>query len=139
MTQACPAKELQEILKSVSRSFYLSMVFLPPAMRAPISLAYLLARASDSVADSSSAELDLRLRTLQEMQQAIAGELNEEARQPLLNALQGELAQAQSKPSEAKLLQVFGDCLHLLETSPAGEQELIGKVLQTIIEGQCWD
>ncbi len=132
-------KELQEILKSVSRSFYLSMVFLPKQMRSPISLAYMLARASDSVADSSQANIKLRLNTLQQMGQAIAGDLPDDERINLLSALQGELAQAQTKESEGKLLQRFGDCLQILESSPEEEQVLIRRVLHTIIEGQCWD
>ncbi|MBP6602801.1 MAG: squalene/phytoene synthase family protein, partial [Verrucomicrobiales bacterium] len=42
----------RELLKSVSRSFYLSMRFLPAGMRDPISLGYLLARFSDTIADA---------------------------------------------------------------------------------------
>lgn len=139
MPAICPENELQKILKSVSRSFYLSMVFLPQKMRAPISLAYMLARASDSVADSSTASMQLRLNTLRLMGQAIAGDLQQDERDTLLNALKGELAQAQKKPAEAKLLQHFGDCLQLLTHFPEEQKALILKVLHTIIEGQCWD
>ena len=42
-----------EVLKGVSRSFYLSLRLLPPAMRRPASIAYLLARLSDTIADSA--------------------------------------------------------------------------------------
>ncbi len=139
MTVSKDKNELQEILKSVSRSFYLSMVFLPKKMRSPISLAYMLARASDSVADSSQADIKLRLSILQQMGQAIAGDLTDAERGTLLSALQGELAKAQTKESEGKLLQRFGDCLLILESCSAGEQELIRRVLHTIIKGQCWD
>jgi len=40
------------ILRSVSRSFYLSIRFLPAALREPVALAYLLARTTDTVADT---------------------------------------------------------------------------------------
>src|SRR6266498_5946767 len=40
------------ILKSVSRSFYLSLAVLPAAVRPAIGLAYLLARAADTIADT---------------------------------------------------------------------------------------
>ncbi|MFI3243566.1 MAG: squalene/phytoene synthase family protein [Akkermansia sp.] len=139
MQASSDKKGLQEILKSVSRSFYLSMVFLPKQMRAPISLAYMLARATDSVADSSQADIALRLSSLRQMGQAIEGELTGRELSPLLESLQGELAQAQAKASEALLLQRFGDCLQLLQSRPEGEQVLIRRVLHTIIEGQCWD
>ena len=59
-----PEAELQRILKAVSRSFYLSMVWLPPAMRRGIALGYLLARAADSVADTSSAPAAERVAAL---------------------------------------------------------------------------
>src|SRR5437667_11202004 len=41
------------ILRSVSRSFYLSIRFLPAQLRQPIALAYLLARATDTIADTT--------------------------------------------------------------------------------------
>src|SRR5262249_60088695 len=40
------------LLKQVSRSFYLSLAVLPAAVRPPIALAYLLARAADTIADT---------------------------------------------------------------------------------------
>ncbi len=139
MQEKSTENELREILKSVSRSFYLSMVFLPQEMRHPISLAYMLARATDSVADSSTASLELRLNSLKQMGQAIAGTLPDKELAPLLHSLQGELAAAQSKTSEGELLRRFGDCLRLLTFCPESQQILIRKVLNTIIEGQCWD
>ena len=47
------------------------MRFLPKAMREPISLGYLLARLSDTVADAPGLELDERLEILARMRQAI--------------------------------------------------------------------
>nr|MBR9810877.1 squalene/phytoene synthase family protein [bacterium] len=41
----------RKVLKDVSRSFYLSLRFLPKGFRAPTSIGYLLARASDTIAD----------------------------------------------------------------------------------------
>ena len=42
---------LQDVLKRVSRSFYLSLRVLPKKMRKPVGLAYLLARVADTIAD----------------------------------------------------------------------------------------
>ena len=55
------------LLKAVSRSFYLSMVWLPPVMRRGIALGYMLARATDSVADTSTADTARRVEVLQQM------------------------------------------------------------------------
>src|SRR5258708_2643006 len=52
------------LLASVSRSFYLSIRLLPRGLRAPIGLAYLLARASDTIADSADAPIETRVRHL---------------------------------------------------------------------------
>jgi len=43
---------LQKILKGVSRSFYLSLIFLPRRVRRPISLAFLACKAADTIADT---------------------------------------------------------------------------------------
>lgn len=128
-----------ELLKAVSRSFYLSMVWLPPPMRRGIALGYMLARATDSVADTSTASEERRLQVLQAMGHAVAGTLDKEAELCMLEALAGEMAQAQQKISESVLLQRFGECLRLLRELPTAERVLIQEVLATIMEGQCWD
>lgn len=48
------------LLKKVARSFYLTIRFLPQALQKPIALAYLLARASDTVADCARASINER-------------------------------------------------------------------------------
>lgn len=127
------------LLKAVSRSFYLSMVWLPPAMRRGIALGYMLARATDSVADTSCAASDKRVAVLRQMGLAIAGELPEDELQTLLRTLRGEMADAQSKTAEAVLLQRFDECLKLLEQVSAEERMLLRQVLATIVKGQLWD
>ena len=42
---------LKDVLKGVSRSFYLTLRVLPKNLRAPIGLAYLLARTADTLTD----------------------------------------------------------------------------------------
>ena len=45
--------ELFGLLRGVSRSFYISVRFLPRRIRMAIALGYLLARASDTIADTN--------------------------------------------------------------------------------------
>src|SRR5215475_6905354 len=52
------------ILRSVSRSFYLSIRLLPQQLREPIGLAYLLARTTDTVADTTRIPRTLRMESL---------------------------------------------------------------------------
>ena len=44
---------LNALLKRVSRSFYLTLRILPRSLRTPIGLAYLFARAADTIADTA--------------------------------------------------------------------------------------
>jgi len=55
---------LRPLLKQVSRSFYLSVAILPACLRGPISVAYLLARAADTIADTRLIPRSDRLRYL---------------------------------------------------------------------------
>ena len=54
------------LLRSVSRTFYLSIRILPAALREGMGVAYLLARISDTIADSEGAAVTVRLRRLEE-------------------------------------------------------------------------
>ena len=124
-----------ELLKSVSRSFYLTIRFLPQQMRPAVALGYMLARATDSVADTSSADEAQRVEALQRMGAVIAGEEDAEFAQLLSDTL----APAQQNPAEATLLRRFSECVEALKSFPDEQVVLIRKVLATIIEGQLWD
>ena len=124
-----------ELLKSVSRSFYLTIRFLPQQMRPAVALGYMLARATDSVADTSSADEAQRVAALQRMGAVIAGEEDAE----LAQLLSDTLAPAQQNPAEATLLRRFAECVEALKSFPDEQVVLIRKVLATIIEGQLWD
>lgn len=132
-------EEMRELLKAVSRTFYLSMAWLPRQMRWGVSLGYLLARATDSVADTSSADTAERIRVLVAMGQAIAGDADATQLQNLSQSLSETMAEAQANPAERLLLLRFGDCLRALADMATEEAVLIRKVLSTIIEGQLWD
>lgn len=128
-----------ELLKAVSRSFYLSMVWLPRPMRRGIALGYLLARATDSVADSSGAALSLRETVLEAMGRSIAAATPPADEEALLRALRETMAPAQEKEAEAQLLRVFGEALRALRSLPPAEAVLLREVLAEIVEGQLWD
>ena len=128
-----------ELLKAVSRSFYLTIYWLPAEMRPGVALGYLLARATDSVADTSTSESSLREFVLHGMDRSIEGTASSEETQKLLSLLSGEMADAQPSESERTLLRSFGDCLEALGAFPAEQQACVRKVLHTIIEGQLWD
>src|SRR5947208_2519887 len=104
-----PNPTLFELLKGVSRSFGLTLRVLPGGIRPQIGLAYLLARATDTVADTDAVSLELRLEALQALRDRIMG-LN---KSPLDF---GQLSRRQTSAAEGVLLERIEDCLALLQT-----------------------
>jgi phytoene/squalene synthetase len=64
---------LGNLLRQVSRSFYLSLTVLPGPLREPIGLAYLLARAADTIADTELVARKDRLGHLETVRRACGG------------------------------------------------------------------
>jgi len=123
---------LTDVLKQVSRSFYKTLWILPRSVRRPISLAYLLARAADTIADTEMLPVKLRLDALRRFRERIAGG----HRQPLDF---GALAAQQGTPGERVLLERVEEALALLEASRTEDRECIREVLRTITSGQELD
>ena len=123
---------LTGLLKQVSRSFYLTLRILPRAVRPQIGLAYLLARTTDTIADTEIIPLEKRLSALGMLRSRIFGQT--EARLDF-----GELAQHQGMPAERVLLERVEDSLALLSTLSPEDLELVRKVIDTIVGGQELD
>ena len=123
------------LLRAVSRSFYLTIRWLPAEMRHAVGVAYLLARATDSVADASGALLCRRVQALRQMGSAIAGDAVDMAE--LMQTLRHGLAP--ETKSEAALLSRFDEALQALGRLPQEQAGLVRHVLDTIIQGQLWD
>jgi len=70
---AHPTPLLENLLKDVSRSFYLTLRVLPAAVRPQIGLAYLLARAADTIADTDIIPVVGRLAALQGFRKILVG------------------------------------------------------------------
>src|SRR5438046_10242670 len=99
------------ILRSVSRSFYLSIRFLPPPLREPVALAYLLARTTDTVADTPRISGTLRAETLQKLSKAIQGN----ASRRVVVDLVASFAPLQQHTAERTLVESLPDCLEWLD------------------------
>lgn len=123
---------LGPLLKEVSRSFYLTLRVLPASVRPQIGLAYLLARTSDTIADTDLIPVDQRLAALQNFR----ARLNRSDTKPF--SLR-ELAQKQGAESERILLERIEQILGLLDAPIVADQRLIRSVLETIISGQELD
>ena len=65
---------LGDVLKRVSRSFYLTLAILPHAVRFQIGLAYLFARAADTIADTGELSDTVRVQCLQQLKRQFGQE-----------------------------------------------------------------
>ncbi len=121
------------LLKRVSRSFYLSLAVLPSAVRPTIGLAYLLARAADTIADTRLVERRARITHLEALRAELSG--------PEPRRLAAILAAAgsQSLPAEHKLIARLPDCLAAYRALPPEDRDRVRKVIETIIEGMTQD
>src|SRR2546423_996433 len=99
------------ILRSVSRSFYLSIRFLPEQLRESIALAYLLARSTDSVADTTEISNLVRIETLKMLSDGIQGKASRDVVVDLI----ASFVPLQANESEQRLLESLPDCLAWLE------------------------
>lgn len=129
---------LTDLLKAVSRSFYLTLRVLPPAVRPQIGLAYLLARATDTVADTELIPVERRLEALGELEGRILGSRTQTLDFSSIAARQPETAGAGTN-AERVLLQRIEEAISLLRACGDEDQRLIQEVLVTIVSGQSLD
>ncbi|HEU0275695.1 MAG TPA: phytoene/squalene synthase family protein [Candidatus Udaeobacter sp.] len=131
-----PPQRLQTtILRSVSRSFYLSIRVLPTQLREPIALAYLLARTTDTVADTSRIPGQVRLETLKVLSDGIRGKAPRE----MVIGETGSFIPLQENPAEQTLLASVADCLKWLEQIAGPDRDDIRVLLEKITHGQMLD
>jgi farnesyl-diphosphate farnesyltransferase len=123
---------LGPLLKEVSRSFYLTLRMLPSRIRGQVGLAYLLARTTDTIADTGLVAPEKRLQALKELKERIMG-----LHGAPLNFT--ELKQHQGSPAERILLEKCESALGLIETLTPGDRQLVREVLGTITSGQELD
>lgn len=128
--------QMQLLLRGVSRSFYLSIRLLPPALRRPVAVAYLLARASDTIADSTTTPASGRQQQLATLSDAVAGASTAPSALAEIAATAGA---ATPDPRERRLLGALPQCLAWLEALPAADQADIRTVLRHITKGQLLD
>jgi len=120
------------LLASVSRSFYLSIRLLPRKLRAPVGLAYLLARASDTIADSAEVPEAARLQHL-----AAFARMIRTGRPDGLTDLQQDIHTPH--PGETTLLCNLDRCVAWLGELENKDRSEIVDVLEKIIRGQTLD
>ena len=124
--------ELDSILEGTSRSFYLSLKELPNSIRPQVSLLYMLARTSDTIADSEqgdASDLLLALESYNDFSQGKTSNLMDIS----------SLAESQRNKSEASLLRNVEKIVSKIADFSESDQKAIRHCLGIIIGGQILD
>ncbi len=124
--------ELDSILEGTSRSFFLSLKELPKPIRSQVSLLYMLARTSDTIADSKDGTLEERLIALESFNEYSKGNTD---KAPNLHSL----ASQQTNDSEGLLLDKVEEVTSMIGKFSESDQEAIRRCLGIIIGGQKLD
>ncbi|HEY3597482.1 MAG TPA: phytoene/squalene synthase family protein [Paraburkholderia sp.] len=131
---------LGPLLKGVSRSFYLTLRVLPAGMRDSIGLAYLLARAADTIADTSIIPPEQRLALLLTLRAQVNGAAGEETQAfPPLRQIAEQVAGQQSQADERVLLESIEPALAVLSQLAESDRQAVREIVTTLTKGMEFD
>ena len=126
---------LTDLLKSVSRAFYLSLRVLPRGLREPVGLAYLLGRAADTIADTRAIPPSERMDHLLRFRQQVRGE----GGPVVLDMIATAVAGRQPQKSERRLLESLGQAFELLGEMSDHDAHGVRSVVDTLTRGMEFD
>ena len=121
-----------ELLKRVSRSFYLTIRVLPRDMRRPISAAYLLARAADIIADTRAVHSPGRLEVLRALRNSIEHGTS-------FGAVEVLMMSAQASIDERDLLGDVAELVSDLRSIPLPDWDLVRDIVVQLTKGMEFD
>jgi farnesyl-diphosphate farnesyltransferase len=126
---------LGPVLRDVSRAFYLTLRVLPPGLREPIGLAYLLARAADTLADSEALPPQERLQHLLEFRAQVEGPSCARA----VERLAAAAARGRTSRGEGALLARLPRVFRGLEELAPEDRREVRQVVVTLTRGMQMD
>lgn len=126
---------LQDLLRQVSRSFYLTLAVLPRAVVKQVGLAYLFARAADTIADTGQADRNDRITLLHALKRQF---LRDRPDWDEIGAIQAR-APRQRHHGERTLLDHLASCFQMYQGLTADDRAAIRRVLPILISGMEMD
>lgn len=127
---------LHDVLKQVSRSFYLTLAVLPGCVAKQVGLAYLFARAADTIADAGRLDRNSRATLLRQLKlQFVQESCNRED----IKVIQAVTAAQQGHPGERALLEHLDQCFQVYEDLAPDDRAEIRRVLPILISGMEMD
>lgn len=127
---------LTDLLKRVSRSFYLTLIVVPRSVRDQLGLAYLFARAADTIADTDLIDRHQRLGLLKQFKAQFADDRVgwEEVR-----AIQTALVAHQRESAERTLLEGLDECFKVYLNFSTEDRNRIRQLIGTLTNGMEMD
>lgn len=127
---------LRDLLKRVSRLFYTTLVVVPANVRDQVSLAYLFARAADTIADT---ELIDRPRRLDYLGQLKAQFVSDHVSLGQIREIRDAVAGVQQDSAEQDLLERLEECFAVLQAFSTEDRRRIQRLMTTLIQGMEMD
>ena len=135
VTPADRERLLTGLLRGVSRTFYLTLRVLPRSLRGPVGLAYLLARAADTIADTRLLPPHERLKHLLAFREQVEGPVAADT----LREIGLALTDKQSTPDERVLLTSLPEAFSTLEALLQADCTYVRSVVVTLTRGMEMD
>ncbi|MFP6739648.1 MAG: phytoene/squalene synthase family protein [Planctomycetota bacterium] len=129
-------RELNSILKGVSRSFYLTLRILPAPVRTQLGIAYLFCRCADTIADTRLLPVEERLGHLVNFRRQFEVD---EPRADVLDEMVSRVGGPQEIPAEQQLLCRIGECFALYSQFSDPDRVLIRTLVTTLTQGMETD
>ena len=127
-------QSLRNLLKGVSRSFYLTLTVLPRSMRRPLGVGYLLARAADTIADTRIIPAPDRVASLDLFRREL--DFPTPSR---LSEIAATLTGPAQNPAERTLLDRLPECLAAFRELAQDDQARLRRLLHTLTDGMQRD
>lgn len=127
---------LWEILKQVSRSFYLTLWVVPGKLRDQLGIAYLFCRAADTIADSDLIPSTERLKYLCLFREQFESRV---ISHQTITEIQNSLVGHQGDFADKVLLDHLGDCFQIFQGFSREDQDRIRHLVVTLTKGMEMD
>lgn len=135
-SDSCKSELLRDLLKQVSRLFYTTLVVVPADVRDQVSLAYLFARAADTIADTELIDRPRRLDFLGQLKGQFVSDQISWAQVHDIRLAVGPL---QQDSAERVLLERLEDCFRLFQEFSPEDRRLVQRLMTTLTQGMEMD
>lgn len=127
---------LRDLLKQVSRLFYTTLVVVPANVRDQVGLAYLFARAADTIADTELIDRPHRLGFLNRLREQFVRESIDWTE---VRAIQEAVGPLQQDSAERILLERLDECFRLFLDFSSDDRQRIQRLMTTLTQGMDMD